>query len=412
MTDERIDAGKAALAAMMASSAERDDALYAGLSREHYAGVYGELFDFIAKMPAPYTLETVLAAINTSAPHLFGVASKLAASSYFYGADYYARLHVRNTRIRRAADEVGRQISAAIKDPNGGRDELLLAADVLTRAAGDDDGSVVFLSDIPENITISRVQTGLEEIDEALFGGLACPSIVVVSARPGVGKTAMAYTIAKNIAAQGAWAVYMTLEMAPEQIVARDQERDNSLPMAFITRNVTPAALARFHPPIGVWNSERERRGIAPVDKIGCLVIDYIQLVAPDGREDDYTRVSSAMRACITLSRRVQCPVIVCSQARRDADEGGDIALGASGYQSASIEQNADVVLFLSAVTVNTTSGKRALRLQDGSSVVEGQILKSRAFIRDYGPFYFKRRGTFKTFERERAEELLSRVRR
>ena len=210
------------------------------------------------------------------------------------------------------------------------------------------------------------VTTGFKRIDETL-GLLQSGDLVIVAARPGMGKTAFAANIAENAARKGHAVGFESLEMPNEQIWARmtagnarvdagdfrkcdfqpHQWRDimeaqkgmEKLPMYFDDRP------ALHHQEIA-----RTARNMQDEHGIKLLVVDYLQLAKADqnkgGRHDlEVGEISGAMKA---LAKELGITVVLLSQLNRKVEERNDKHPMLSDLRdSGSIEQDADIVLML-----------------------------------------------------------------
>lgn len=186
-------------------------------------------------------------------------------------------------------------------------------------------------------------KTGFVELDKTLRGGLRDGQSIVIGGRPGAGKSVLMVQIGANVAQQGQGVLIVSLEMMKEELIDRlsrtiDFDKLQQLPLYFIDstsdlgtiQSLVRVACRRY--------------------KIGLIVIDYLQLMEVPGNKHD-----SRERQIATISRRLkrmaldlQKPVIVGSQLNRESTKKGKPTL-ADLRESGSIEQDADIVLLLSA---------------------------------------------------------------
>ncbi len=213
---------------------------------------------------------------------------------------------------------------------------------------------------------ITGVPTGIEELDN-LLSGFQSSDMIVLGARPSVGKTAFALNIAAHVASHlNRGVLIFTIEMSKEQLVQRllcmvghvDSQR---LRTGFLARNEFPkiqqAADVLSRAPIYIDESpsmtalelrSKARRHAAryPVD---LIIIDYLQLMTT-GRsaENRQVEIAEISRAIKGLARELRVPVLALSQLSREAekDESGIPKLSHL-RESGAIEQDADVVLIL-----------------------------------------------------------------
>jgi replicative DNA helicase len=211
------------------------------------------------------------------------------------------------------------------------------------------------------------VPTGIASIDR-VTGGWQKSDLIIIAARPSVGKTALATTMAMNAAAVGKKIAIFSIEMSSEQIGARMLSSSSGVPLQNIRQGVQNGMdLARIA--AGVYEVERAdinvddtpsatpgelrskcRRLLA--DKgVDLIIVDYLQLMSPDRVSKDGNRVSDVSdisRGLKMLARELNVPVIALSQLSRSSEyrESGEPRLS-DLRDSGAIEQDADVVLML-----------------------------------------------------------------
>jgi replicative DNA helicase len=211
------------------------------------------------------------------------------------------------------------------------------------------------------------VPTGISSIDR-VTGGWQKSDLIIIAARPSVGKTALATTMAMNAAAVGKKIAIFSIEMSSEQIGARMLSSSSGVPLQNIRQGVQNGMdLARIA--AGVYEIEMAdinvddtpsatpgelrskcRRLLA--DKgVDLIIVDYLQLMSPDRVSKDGNRVSDVSdisRGLKMLARELNVPVIALSQLSRSSEyrESGEPRLS-DLRDSGAIEQDADVVLML-----------------------------------------------------------------
>lgn len=222
-------------------------------------------------------------------------------------------------------------------------------------------------SDSPDDA--SGVQTGFAELDKSL-SGMQPGDLIVIAARPSMGKTALAMNIAEHAAlSQELSVLVFSLEMSAEQLnrrtvgsVARvDQQRlkEARLQDAEWAR-VSEAAeklkgkvLDVFDEASLTINSIRAvARRVAKKRKgLDLIVVDYLQLLEglqSDRPENRATEVGQISRGLKLLAKELQCPVIALSQLNRSVEQRPDKRpLMSDLRESGAIEQDADVVMFI-----------------------------------------------------------------
>ena len=225
---------------------------------------------------------------------------------------------------------------------------------------------------------ISGVPSGFTDLD-SLLGGLHASDLIIVAGRPGMGKTSLATNMAfyasrlwqkdKADAAEpkrGAPVLLFSLEMAASQLSARILSEQTEIEMRKIrTGRFTDAEWDRFvHTAqvlgdlplyiddtggISIAQIAARARRLKREKKIGLVIIDHIQLVAPsrraENRVQEITEISKGLKV---LAKDLDVPVIALSQLSRGVDSRDDKRPVLSDLrESGSIEQDADVVMFV-----------------------------------------------------------------
>lgn len=212
--------------------------------------------------------------------------------------------------------------------------------------------------------------TGYADLDR-LVGGLRKGEVVILAARPSVGKTALAECIAEYVADSGKFVVFASVEMTRTQLLARRASRLGDLPAASLLRGNLPEkkddprfwksldkALKRLEKS-RVWiiddhrattsslradvSRARMRQGQEP----DLIVIDYLQLLKDfAGRENDNSRVEYISSQVKALAREFNCPVLCLSQLSRQVEYRKNKTPKLADLRgSGAIEQDADVVI-------------------------------------------------------------------
>lgn len=213
---------------------------------------------------------------------------------------------------------------------------------------------------------ITGVPSGFPDLDQ-LTAGFQQGDLIIIAARPSMGKTALALNIAFNAAYTGGVPVaFFSLEMSKEQLVRRllssVGEIDAShLRRAFLTgeewQKLQEAASFLLECPIHVDDTpaasvlevRSKARRLRAEDKLGLIVVDYLQLMkgGPDAssREQEISEISRSLKA---LAKELGVPVIALSQlSRKVEDRKPKIPELADLRESGAIEQDADVILFI-----------------------------------------------------------------
>ncbi len=215
---------------------------------------------------------------------------------------------------------------------------------------------------------VSGVRTGFRDLD-ALTTGLQKSDLVIVAARPSIGKTSLALNIAEHAAVkEGKTVGVFSLEMSKEQLVLRllssvanidsQRLRTGFLEEMDFTR-LAPAmnALAEAAvyiddtPNISTMELRTKARRLQAEAGLDLLVVDYLQLMQAATSSRDANRVqevSEISRGLKALARELQVPVVALSQLSRQAEmrESKEPRLS-DLRESGSIEQDSDLVMFL-----------------------------------------------------------------
>jgi replicative DNA helicase len=246
------------------------------------------------------------------------------------------------------------------------------------------------LSKIQEGQGVSGLACGFRDIDKKT-GGFQPSNLIVLAARPGVGKTSLALNMAHNIATKGAASVALfSLEMSKEEIserllcsaarVASHRLRSGDpLPSEEYYKLVTVAGELEKAPiyvddTAGINAFELRARARRLASKqldppLGLIIVDYLQLMMGDGRSDNRQQeVANISRGLKQLARELSVPVIAVSQLNREVESRGDRRPQLSDLrESGAIEQDADLVMFLYAP-----------KDEDGKGIVALDIAKHR----------------------------------
>ena len=215
---------------------------------------------------------------------------------------------------------------------------------------------------------ITGIPTGFAELDK-MTAGFQRNDLIIVAARPSVGKTAFALNIAQNVATKTDENVAIfSLEMGAEQLVMRmlcaegnidaQRLRTGSLTdedwgkLTMAMGSLSNAGIFIDDTP-GVRVKEiraKCRRLKQEQGGLGMILIDYLQLIQGSGRsgENRQQEVSEISRSLKALARELQVPVIALSQLSRGVEQRQDKRPMMSDIrESGSIEQDADIVAFL-----------------------------------------------------------------
>lgn len=225
---------------------------------------------------------------------------------------------------------------------------------------------------------ISGLITGFSDID-SLLGGLQPSDLIIVAGRPGMGKSSLATNMAFHAARafvqdteagadvpRGAPVLLFSLEMAAQQLAARILSEQTEIEMwkirngkfseheweKFVLAMQDLSTLPLYIDDTGgisIAQIAARARRLKREKNIGCIMIDHIQLVAgsgrPENRVQEITEISKALKV---LAKDLDVPVVALSQLSRGVDSRDDKRPVLSDLrESGSIEQDADVVMFI-----------------------------------------------------------------
>jgi replicative DNA helicase len=213
---------------------------------------------------------------------------------------------------------------------------------------------------------ITGLPTGYQALDK-MTAGLHKEELIIIAARPAVGKTAFALNIAQNIGTKTDQAVAIfSLEMGAESLVNRMLCAEGSIQAGNLRTGqltdeewraliVAMGSLSRANIYIddtpGIKISEiraRCRKLAQEKGNLGLIMIDYLQLIEGTGRESRQQEVSEISRQLKKLAKELKVPVVALSQLSRGVEQRQDKRPVLSDIrESGSIEQDADIVAFL-----------------------------------------------------------------
>jgi replicative DNA helicase len=276
-----------------------------------------------------------------------------------------------------AADEL-KSDSAITSPERGGRDILAEHEQRLTKIADSrrrdtqysiTQTSQTALANIRRNMAekgvVIGVRTGLHALDKRL-GGMRAGQLIILAARPGMGKTALAGSIALNAGMDNAVG-FLSLEMEAEELTERKLATIAGIDSKKIGEgNLTDAELEQLERAAETLDARRifyddeggltlsqirsKARKMKRRQNIDLLIIDYLQLIRGSGRRDanrvqDVTEITVGLKA---LAKELKIPVLALSQLSRQVEGRDDKRpLLSDLRESGSIEQDADVVIFI-----------------------------------------------------------------
>jgi replicative DNA helicase len=284
---------------------------------------------------------------TASLRRLIGVASEIAEIAYTEPDDVAKALDDAESRVFAVAEQ------RVVDSTRPLRELLEAASDELEKR-------------FDSKVQLTGVPTGFADLDAKILG-LQKSSLVIVGARPAMGKTAFALNIATNVAQKSGMPVLIfSLEMSHSELTMRilaSEARVDSNKLR--TGNLTVAEWSHINNAIGRLDQHlvflddnprvtvmeiraKARRLKAKYGGLGLIVIDYLQLMTGSNTESRQLEVSEISRNLKILARELEVPVMALSQLSRQLETRQDKRPQLSDLrESGSLEQDADIVMFL-----------------------------------------------------------------
>ena len=208
------------------------------------------------------------------------------------------------------------------------------------------------------------MDTGFPDFDRRLNGGFVEGSLVILAARPGMGKTAFALQIAHHFAINGRTALVCSQEMQSTQLIDRAIALAGRVSLGkVLDGTMDDDEMSRYNRAIGELHDaplildeqgslrlddvRRKARKVKAKHGLSLVVIDYLQLMAGDGenRTREVTQITGGLKS---LAKELRIPIIALSQLNRKVEERPNKRpVAADLRESGSIEQDADVIAYL-----------------------------------------------------------------
>ena len=292
--------------------------------------------------------------------------------------EYYAKI-VQEKAIKRSLINAGSQIVSTGYDVNPIEESLeqaeKLIFDIASQKASK---SLISIKDIVNDVyqkieerannkgQLTGVPTGFYDLD-TYTNGLQKSDLIILAARPAMGKTAFALNIAQNVALRAKVPVAIfSLEMSKDQLAQRlmcseaevDTQRLKTGNVQAKDWDKLAKAMADLYDAkiyiddtagCTITDLRAKCRRLAMAEKnLGLIVIDYLQLIEGTGREDRMQQISSISRGLKILAKELNVPIIALSQLSRAVEGRTDKRPMLSDLrESGSIEQDADIVMFI-----------------------------------------------------------------
>ncbi|MGT2755211.1 replicative DNA helicase [Streptococcus ovis] len=294
-------------------------------------------------------------------------------------AEYYAKIVAEKSNLRKLIDRLTESVNQAY-DGADDSDTIIANAEkaLIDVSEGASRSGFKKIDDVLnlnfENLEIRSQQTsaitgiasGYPALD-TMTTGFHEEELIILAARPAVGKTAFALNIAQNIGTKlGKTVAIFSLEMGAESLVDRMLASEGVINSRSIRTGqlsddewqklmIAQANLARASiyiddtPGIRITEIRSRARKLAQeTGNLGLILIDYLQLITGNGRESRQQEVSEISRQLKVLAKELKVPVIALSQLSRSIEQRQDKRPMLSDLrESGSIEQDADIVAFL-----------------------------------------------------------------
>lgn len=292
--------------------------------------------------------------------------------------EHYAKVVAEKARARKVIEDLNQTIANVYDGQSDLNDILVQTEQALSNIANDKQTGfrpIIDVIDSTQSIIDERsqrvgdvtgTQTGFTDFDN-ITTGLHTDNLIILAARPAMGKTAFALNIAQNVAIRAGQPVAIfSLEMGAESLVERMLSSEGLIPSYHVrTGNLSESEWRRMilaqeqlakgkiyiDDTAGIQIAEirsRAKRLSQETGGLGLIVIDYLQLITGRGRENRQQEVSEISRQLKILAKELKVPVIALSQLSRGVEQRNDKRPVLSDLrESGSIEQDADIVAFL-----------------------------------------------------------------
>ncbi|KAF1020932.1 MAG: Replicative DNA helicase [Paracidovorax wautersii] len=284
---------------------------------------------------------------------LVGVSDEISTSVFNRGERKVAQILDEAEQKIFAIGEEGSRMKQGFQSMN------TLVVDLLDR--------VTEMADNPHDIT--GVPTGFYDFDR-MTSGMQAGDLIVLAARPSMGKTSLAINIAENVALnEGLPVAVFSMEMGAAQLAVRivgsiGRVDQGHLRTGKLTDDEWPRLTEAIEKLRSVSMHIDETPGLTPSElranarrlarqcgKLGLIVVDYLQLMSGSGGssgDNRATELGEISRGLKMLAKELQCPVIALSQLNRSVEQRTDKRPMMSDLrESGAIEQDADVIMFI-----------------------------------------------------------------
>jgi replicative DNA helicase len=239
---------------------------------------------------------------------------------------------------------------------------------------------------------VTGVPSGFVDLDE-MTSGFQPSDLVIVAARPSMGKTSLVLNMAMHCAAEAGKSVgIFSLEMGKEQLFLRmltsearvDAHRFRGGYLGEDDYNRLVSAFARMHDAkvfiddsasVGILEMRAKARRLKMEHGLDMLIVDYLQLMQGRGKFDNRQQeLASISRSLKILAKELEVPIVALSQLSRAPESRSDHRPQLSDLrESGALEQDADVVLFIYREDMYAPEGERAPQSEGTAEIIIGK---------------------------------------
>ena len=376
-----LDSEQSVLGAVLLDPNCMNDEKVAELKPDHFylpqhKAIFGTLFG-MAQLNKPMDFVTILEELRSS-----GLYEQAGGKEYLAqlaqtvpsvaNVGYYAKVVYEKFLIR-SLIKAGREIASSATEGEGSAELLLDAAEqkIYNIRQGQENSDLVMIKDILATETLDHlsalddpagIPTGFSDID-GIIGGLNKSDLIIVGARPGMGKTSFILNLARNAARVGKKVAFFSLEMSRDQLAQRLLSLDSSVGINRLRKGglsldewdrIATATGELYNAKIYVDESSaitvQQIKAKVRRNKPDVVFIDYLQLLTAVTKSDNRAvQVQEMTRDLKIMAKELAIPVVVCSQLSRAGTGRGvsHIPQLSDLRESGAIEQDADIVIML-----------------------------------------------------------------
>jgi len=380
-----IDAEESVLGAVLLSSDAANVALETLHSEDFYKPSHQQIFEIIRQLfdsNEPIDAVTVSEGLRRdgSLDRMGGIdflTNLIDSVPSTSNVEYYAGI-VEEHALRRRLMKVGGDIGVIASNMTEPIDEVVDKAEqsvfaVAERQVGDGLQVIDELLGPPSEkaeetqrrgSAVTGLSTGFRDLDKKL-AGLHPTNLIIIAARPGMGKSALALNMAQNVALNDNTVAVFSLEMSREEVVTRllcakgridsQKLRTGNLSEGDFTK-LSNAAGALYKqnifvddsPGLTVTEIRAKSRRLRRRPGLDMVVVDYLQLMNGSGEENRQQEIATISRSLKSLARELNIPIIALSQLNRAVESREDKRPRLGDLrESGAVEQDADVVMFI-----------------------------------------------------------------